>query len=81
MRQQVLVVLGILLILGCADEPQGKQYQSGCSEGSNSIPENEFVSPEAPSPEEELSPEDHHQRKDHHQKIMRSHGHYYRKGA
>ncbi len=53
MRQQVLVVLGILLILGCADEPQGKQYQSGCSEGSNSIPENEFVSPEEPPPEEE----------------------------
>ena len=58
MRQQVLVVLGILLILGCADEPQGKQYQSGCSEGSNSIPENEFVSPAAPSPDEELSPEE-----------------------
>ena len=53
MGKQALVILGILLILGCADKPQGKQYQSGCSEGSNSVPENEFVSPEVPSPEEE----------------------------
>jgi hypothetical protein len=52
------LALGILLILGCANEPQGQQYQSGCSEGSNSIPENEFVSPAAPSPDEELSPEE-----------------------
>ena len=32
MRKQVLIALGILLVLGCAEKDQEKQYESGCSE-------------------------------------------------
>lgn len=49
MWKQLLIIIGILLMLGCADEQQGKQYQAGCSESSESVPENEYVSP-APVP-------------------------------
>jgi hypothetical protein len=49
MSKQILIVLGILLIFGCADVSKENQLQTGCSEGSESTPENEYVSP-APNP-------------------------------
>ncbi|MEK9763935.1 MAG: hypothetical protein VW729_14745, partial [Deltaproteobacteria bacterium] len=45
MWKQTLTVVGILLLLGCADEQQGEQYQAGCSEGSDSVPANQYISP------------------------------------
>ena len=49
MMKQILIVLGILWIFGCADVSKESQFQTGCSEGSESTPENEYVSP-APTP-------------------------------
>ena len=49
MSKQILIVLGILLVFGCADVSKENQLQTGCSEGSESTPENEYVSP-APTP-------------------------------
>ena len=49
MSKQILIVLGILLIFGCADVSKENQLQTGCSEGSESTPENVYVSP-APTP-------------------------------
>ena len=49
--QQMLIVLGILLVFGCADVSKENQLQTGCSEGSESTPANEYVSPSpTPSP-------------------------------
>jgi hypothetical protein len=51
MRKQIFVVLGVLLAFGCADVPEDKQFAAGCSESSESVPENEYVAPApAPSP-------------------------------
>jgi hypothetical protein len=49
MSKQILIVLGILLVFGCADVSKEDQLQTGCSGGSESTPENEYVSP-APTP-------------------------------
>ena len=49
MLRTLSVVLGILLIFGCADTPQENQLAAGCSEGSESPSENVYVSP-APTP-------------------------------
>ena len=49
MSKQILIVLGILLIFGCADVSKENQLQTGCSEGSESTPENVYVAP-APNP-------------------------------
>ena len=49
MSKQILIVLGILLVFGCADVSKENQLQTGCSEGSESTPANEYVSP-APAP-------------------------------
>ena len=48
------VVFGILLIFGCADVSKESQLQTGCSGGSESTPENEYVAPEpTPTPQVE----------------------------
>ena len=47
--KQILIVLGILLVFGCADVSKENQLQTGCSEGSESTPDNQYVSP-APTP-------------------------------
>ena len=44
-----IVALGILLIFGCADVPQDKQFAAGCSESSDSGGENVYLPP-SPSP-------------------------------
>jgi hypothetical protein len=49
MSKQILIVLGILLIWGCADVSKENQFQTGCSESSESTPENVYVPP-APAP-------------------------------
>ena len=49
MLRTLSVVLGILLIFGCADVSKENQFQTGCSEGSESTPENVYVPP-APAP-------------------------------
>ena len=49
MLKQILIVLGILLVFGCADVSKENQLQTGCSEGSESTPANEYVSP-TPTP-------------------------------
>ena len=49
MLRTLSVVLGILLIFGCADTPQESQMQTGCSESSESPSENVYVPP-APTP-------------------------------
>jgi hypothetical protein len=49
MSKQILIVLGILLVFGCADVSKENQLQTGCSEGSESTPENVYVAP-APNP-------------------------------
>ncbi len=50
MLRTLSVVLGILLIFGCADVSQESQLQTGCSGGSESTPENVYVSPSPTSP-------------------------------
>ena len=45
MSKQILIVLGILLVFGCADVSKENQLQTGCSEGSESTPENVYVAP------------------------------------
>ena len=55
MLKQILIVLGILLVFGCADVSKENQLQTGCSEGSESTPENEYVSP-APSTPDTTAP-------------------------
>ena len=49
MSKLILIVLGILLIWGCADVSKENQFQTGCSESSESTPENVYVPP-APAP-------------------------------
>ena len=49
MSKQILIVLGILLIWGCADVSKENQFQTGCSGDSESTPENVYVPP-APAP-------------------------------
>ena len=49
MLRTLSVVFGILLIFGCADVSKESQLQTGCSGGSESTPENVYVSP-APTP-------------------------------
>ena len=49
MLKQIIIVLGILLVFGCADVSKENQLQTGCSEGSESTPENVYVPP-APTP-------------------------------
>jgi alpha-tubulin suppressor-like RCC1 family protein len=49
MSKQILIVLGILLIFGCADVSKENQLQTGCSGDSESTPENVYVAP-APTP-------------------------------
>tara|TARA_E500000178_G_scaffold214059_1_gene211397 strand:+ start:70 stop:753 length:684 start_codon:yes stop_codon:yes gene_type:complete len=49
MSKQILIVLGILLIFGCADVSKEDQFQTGCSGDSESTPENVYVAP-APTP-------------------------------
>ena len=49
MSKQILIVLGILLIFGCADVSKENQFQTGCSGDSESTPENVYVPP-APTP-------------------------------
>ena len=48
MLKQILIVLGILLVFGCADVSKENQLQTGCSGDSESTPENVYVPP-APS--------------------------------
>ena len=49
MSKQILIVLGILLVFGCADVSKENQLQTGCSGDSESTPENVYVAP-APIP-------------------------------
>ena len=49
MSKQILIVLGILLVFGCADVSKENQLQTGCSGDSESTPENVYVAP-APTP-------------------------------
>ncbi len=49
MLRTLSVVLGILLIFGCADVSKESQLQTGCSGDSESTPENVYVPP-APTP-------------------------------
>ena len=49
MLRTLSVVLGILLIFGCADVSKENQLQTGCSGDSESTPENVYVPP-APTP-------------------------------
>ncbi len=49
MLRTLSVVLGILLIFGCADVSKESQLQTGCSGGAESTPENVYVPP-APTP-------------------------------
>ena len=51
MLRTLSVVLGILLIFGCADVSKESQLQTGCSGGSESTPENEYVSPSPSGPD------------------------------
>ncbi len=48
MLKQILIVLGILLVFGCADVPDSnKQFiTGGCTEGSGSASENQYVTPD-----------------------------------
>ncbi len=55
MMKQMLIVIGILLIFGCADVSKENQLQTGCSGGSESTPENEYISP-APTPSDTTAP-------------------------
>ena len=55
MLKQILIVLGILLVFGCADVSKENQLQTGCSEGSEPTPANEYVSP-APSTPDTTAP-------------------------
>ena len=55
MLRTLSVVLGILLIFGCADVSKESQLQTGCSGGAESTPENEYVSP-APTPTPTAAP-------------------------
>jgi hypothetical protein len=51
MSKQILIVLGILLVFGCADVSKENQLQTGCSESSESTPANEYVSPAPSTPD------------------------------
>mgnify|MGYP002214510641 CR=1 FL=1 len=55
MSKQILIVLGIMLVFGCADVSKENQLQTGCSESSESTPENVYVSP-APSTPDTTAP-------------------------
>ena len=50
--KQILIVLGILLVFGCADVPdRNKQFiTGGCTEGSGSASENQYVTPDNNAP-------------------------------
>ena len=55
MSKQILIVLGIMLVFGCADVSKENQLQTVCSESSESTPENVYVSP-APSTPDTTAP-------------------------
>lgn len=45
MLKQILIVLGILLIFGCANVSKENQLQTNCAGGAEPTPENEYVAP------------------------------------
>ena len=57
MTRSWMVAVGILLIFGCADVSQNNQIAGGCSESSEPVGENEYVSPSpSPSPSDTTAP-------------------------
>ncbi len=52
MLKQMLIVLGILLVFGCADVPTSKEQFvfSGCYGGSDSVEENQYIAPDTTAP-------------------------------